>query len=208
MHHSIYPRLNQNEKRNDESPANTRPSGVEAQLQECFLHERREIFLWSQVDDNSARHVVERLIYLNEIDPQADITLMINSPGGANNAGFAILDTMRTISADVRTVCMGLAASFGALLLMCGEPGKRFVFPHARVMIHQPWLPGEYRATASDLRIQAEEIQKQRDEIDRLIAEVTGRPFEQVANDTDRDHWLNAEQAVAYGVVDGVLDSL
>ncbi|MCR9145169.1 MAG: ATP-dependent Clp protease proteolytic subunit [bacterium] len=177
-------------------------------IESYFLTERRQIFLWGQVDDASAKHIVERLLYMSAIDSQSDISLMINSPGGMNTAGFAILDAMRMIQPDVRTYCLGLAASFGALLLMCGAKGKRFALPHARVMIHQPWLPGEYRATATELRIQAEEIQKQRDEIDQIIAEATGRPFEEVAGDTDRDHWLNAEAAVEYGVIDAVAQTV
>ncbi len=177
-------------------------------LEQFFLTEKRQIFLWGQVDDASAKHIVERLLYLSAIDPDQDISLMINSPGGMNTAGFAILDAMQMIAADVRTTCLGLAASFGALLLMHGAKGKRFVLPHARIMIHQPWLPGEYRATATELRIQAEEIQKQRDDIDRMIAKATGRPFEEVAGDTDRDHWLDARAAVEYGVVDAIANSV
>ncbi|MEQ9363521.1 MAG: ATP-dependent Clp protease proteolytic subunit [Leptospirales bacterium] len=181
---------------------------INQRIEKFFLTERRQIFLWGQVDDASAKHIVERLLFLSAIDPKADISLMINSPGGMNTAGFAVLDAMRMIEADVRTYCLGLAASFGALLLMCGAKGKRFVLPHARVMIHQPWLPGEYRATATELRIQAEEIQKQREEIDHIIADATGRPFEEIAADTDRDHWLNAEAAVEYGAVDAVAQSV
>lgn len=173
-----------------------------------FLEDRRTIFLWGQVDDASARHITERLLYLNSLDGAADITLWINSPGGLNTAGFAILDAMRLISADVRTICTGLAASFGALILICGAPGKRFVLPNARVMIHQPWLPGEYRATATELSIQADEILKQRRAIDEVIAEATGRSPEEIAADTERDHWLDAPAAVAYGAVDAVLERL
>lgn len=188
-----------------ESPVSDPPIGH--RVEKFFLTERREIFLWGQVDDASAKHIVERLLYLSAQDPLTDITLFINSPGGANTAGFAVLDAMHMIQPDVRTVCLGLAASFGALLLMCGTKGKRFVLPHARIMIHQPWLPGEYRATATELRIQADEIQKQRTEIDYIIADATGKPYEEIAADTDRDHWLNAEAAVEYGVVDLVAKS-
>ena len=192
------------------SEKNERDGGLDPiaqRLDRYFLNEQRQIFLWGQVDEASAKHIVERLLFLSHLDPESDITLLINSPGGLNTAGFAILDTMRMIQPDVRTVCLGLAASFGALLLMCGEKGKRFALPHARVMIHQPWLPGEYRATATELRIQAEEIQKQREEIDRIIAAAAGRPFEEIAADTDRDHWLDAPAAARYGAIDKIAQS-
>lgn len=162
----------------------------------------RRIFLWGQIDDASARHVIERLLAFDAEDPESDILLVINSPGGLNTSGFSILDVMEAVRPDVATLCMGLAASFGALLLACGSPGKRYALPHARIMIHQPWVPGQITGPASDVRIHAEEIQKQRREINRILAERSGRTIEELEADTDRDYWLDAPEAARYGLID------
>ncbi|PKA17148.1 ATP-dependent Clp protease proteolytic subunit [Leptospira haakeii] len=167
----------------------------------------RKIFLWGQVDDSSAKYVVERLLYLSNQDPEKDITLVINSPGGANTSGMSILDTMDLIPNDVSTVCMGLAASFGALLLLSGTKGKRFAFPHSRIMLHQPHVPGTYQAKATDIGIFASMIERDKKEINRIVSERTGQPLEVVERDTDRDLWLTPSEAQIYGVIDGVLDN-
>lgn len=167
----------------------------------------RKIFLWGQVDDSSAKYVVERLLYLSNQDPEKDITLVINSPGGANTSGMSILDTMDLIPNDVSTVCMGLAASFGALLLLSGTKGKRFAFPHSRIMLHQPHVPGTYQAKATDIGIFASMIERDKKEINRIVSERTGQPLEVVERDTDRDLWLTPAEAQIYGVIDGVLDN-
>ncbi|EIE02146.1 ClpP family protease [Leptospira licerasiae] len=175
-------------------------------LEDNQLKERK-IFLWGQVDDLSAKHVVERLLYLSNQDPEKDITLVINSPGGANTSGMSILDTMDLIPNDVSTVCMGLAASFGALLLLSGTKGKRFAFPHSRIMLHQPHVPGTYQAKATDIGIFASMIEKDKKEINRIVSERTGQPLEVVERDTDRDLWLTPTEAQIYGVIDGVLEN-
>ncbi|MEI1277966.1 ATP-dependent Clp protease proteolytic subunit [Leptospira venezuelensis] len=167
----------------------------------------RKIFLWGQVDDSSAKYVVERLLYLSNQDPEKDITLVINSPGGANTSGMSILDTMDLIPNDVSTVCMGLAASFGALLLLSGTKGKRFAFPHSRIMLHQPHVPGTYQAKATDIGIFASMIERDKKEINRIVSERTGQPLEVVERDTDRDLWLTPTEAQIYGVIDGVLEN-
>ncbi|TGM15432.1 ATP-dependent Clp protease proteolytic subunit [Leptospira selangorensis] len=167
----------------------------------------RKIFLWGQVDDSSAKYVVERLLYLSNQDPEKDITLVINSPGGANTSGMSILDTMDLIPNDVSTVCMGLAASFGALLLLSGTKGKRFAFPHSRIMLHQPHVPGTYQAKATDIGIFASMIERDKKEINRIVSERTGQPLEVVERDTDRDLWLTPTEAQVYGVIDGVLEN-
>ncbi|TGK40357.1 ATP-dependent Clp protease proteolytic subunit [Leptospira andrefontaineae] len=167
----------------------------------------RKIFLWGQVDDSSAKYVVERLLYLSNQDPEKDITLVINSPGGANTSGMSILDTMDLIPNDVSTVCMGLAASFGALLLLSGTKGKRFAFPHSRIMLHQPHVPGTYQAKATDIGIFASMIERDKKEINRIVSERTGQPLEVVERDTDRDLWLTPSEAQIYGVIDGVLEN-
>ncbi|TGN03039.1 ATP-dependent Clp protease proteolytic subunit [Leptospira dzoumogneensis] len=175
-------------------------------LEDNQLKERK-IFLWGQVDDPSAKHVVERLLYLSNQDPEKDITLVINSPGGANTSGMSILDTMDLIPNDVSTVCMGLAASFGALLLLSGTKGKRFAFPHSRIMLHQPHVPGTYQAKATDIGIFASMIERDKKEINRIVSERTGQPLEVVERDTDRDLWLTPTEAQIYGVIDGILEN-
>lgn len=175
-------------------------------LEDNQLKERK-IFLWGQVDDLSAKHVVERLLYLSNQDPEKDVTLVINSPGGANTSGMSILDTMDLIPNDVSTVCMGLAASFGALLLLSGTKGKRFAFPHSRIMLHQPHVPGTYQAKATDIGIFASMIERDKKEINRIVSERTGQPLEVVERDTDRDLWLTPSEAKIYGVIDGVLEN-
>lgn len=167
----------------------------------------RKIFLWGQVDDSSAKYVVERLLYLSNQDAEKDITLVINSPGGANTSGMSILDTMDLIPNDVSTVCMGLAASFGALLLLSGTKGKRFAFPHSRIMLHQPHVPGTYQAKATDIGIFASMIERDKKEINRIVSDRTGQPLEVVERDTDRDLWLTPSEAQIYGVIDGVLEN-
>ena len=170
--------------------------------------EQRKIYLWGQVHDESAKYIINRLIYLNSIDETKDITLYINSPGGVITSGMAIYDTMQMISSDVATVCLGLAASMGALLLSGGKKKKRYVFPHSRVMIHQPLISGQIIAPAVDIKIQAEEIRKIRDELNRIISKASNRSLGQVEKDTDRDYYLNAKEAVEYGIVDTIIDKL
>ncbi len=176
---------------------------IQSKIEETLL-EQRKIYLWGAVEDRSARYIVERLLYLEAQDPGKDITFYINSPGGVITSGMAIYDTMQMISSDVSTVCMGLAASMGALLLVGGAKGKRKAWAHARIMIHQPLISGQIIAPAVDIKIQAEEIRKIRDELNRIIAEATSRSLEQVEQDTDRDYYLNAQEALDYGIIDSV----
>jgi len=163
----------------------------------------RIVFLGTEVDDLSANAVVAQLLFLAAEDPEKDIHLYINSPGGSITAGMAILDTMRHIQPDVSTICVGMAASFGALLLLAGAKGKRYALPNAEVMLHQPL--GGARGQASDIKIQADRILKNREQINEIIAEATGQPLERVARDTDRDFFMSADEALAYGVIDKVL---
>ena len=168
--------------------------------------EERKVYLWGQVDDDSARHVVERLLYLEMEMPGKEITLYINSPGGVITSGMAIFDTMQLISSPVSTVCMGLAASMGALLLCNGEKGRRFSWPHGRILIHQPLISGQIIGPAADIKIHADEIRKTREELNRIIAVASGKTVEEVEQDTDRDYYMNAREAVAYGLIDGVVE--
>ena len=182
-------------------------SSIQNELDRKFLDERK-VYLWGVVDDNSAKHIVERLVYLESTDPGKDIKLYINSPGGVITAGMAILDTMNMISSPVSTICMGLAASMGALLLCAGEKGKRLAYPHSRIMIHQPLISGQIIAPALDLKIQADEIKKTRDEINRIIAEASGKSIETVEEDTDRDYYLNSKEAKEYGLIDDIASGI
>ncbi|WP_394176204.1 ATP-dependent Clp endopeptidase proteolytic subunit ClpP [Thalassotalea litorea] len=167
------------------------------------LLKERVIFLCGQVEEHMANLIVAQLLFLESESPEKDIYLYINSPGGSVTAGMAIYDTMNFIKPNVSTVCMGQAASMGAFLLSAGEKGKRYCLPNSRVMIHQPL--GGFQGQASDFEIHAKEILSIKERLNRLLAEHTGQPFEKVAEDTDRDNFLSADDAVEYGLVDGIL---
>lgn len=162
----------------------------------------RTIFLWGMVDDKSARHVVDRLLYLDSLG-DGEIKFYINSPGGYVTSGFSIYDTIKAIKSPVSTICTGLAASMGSLLLSAGEKGRRFIQPHARVMIHQP--SGGTSGQASDIEITAKEIVKTKELSAHILAENCGQKYEKVMKDFNRDHWMGAEESVAYGIVDGIV---
>jgi ATP-dependent Clp protease, protease subunit len=167
------------------------------------LLSERKIFLWGQVDDDSAKHIIDRLLYLDLENPGKDITLMINSPGGYVTSGMAVYDIIKTLSSPVSTVCMGFAASMGSLLLSVGAKGKRFIYPHAKVMIHQP--SGGAQGQSSDIQIQAQEILKTKKIGAKILADNCGQTIEKVMQDFDRDYWMDAEESLAYGIVDGII---
>ncbi|MFZ4057062.1 MAG: ClpP family protease [Ferruginibacter sp.] len=168
--------------------------------------EQRKIFLWGVVDDKSAKDITARLLYLDAIDPGKEITFYINSPGGVVTSGMVIYDTMQMISSPVSTICMGMAASMGSILLSGGTKGRRFVFPHGEVMIHQP--SGGGQGTSADLEIMAEQIKKIKELGARILAENCGQTFEKIMKDFDRDYWMDAKESVAYGIVDGIVEKL
>ncbi|EGQ8076023.1 ATP-dependent Clp endopeptidase proteolytic subunit ClpP [Vibrio vulnificus] len=167
------------------------------------LLKERVIFLTGQVEDHMANLVVAQLLFLESENPDKDIFLYINSPGGSVTAGMSIYDTMQFIKPNVSTVCMGQACSMGAFLLAGGAPGKRYVLPNSRVMIHQPL--GGFQGQASDIQIHAQEILTIKTKLNKLLAEHTGQPLEVIERDTDRDNFMSADQAVEYGLVDAVL---
>jgi len=167
---------------------------------------QERIIMLGGVDDESSDRVVAQMLYLNSLDPEKDILLFINSPGGSVTAGMAIYDTMHIISNDVKTICSGHAASMGALLLTAGPKGKRYALPNARIMIHQP-LWG-WRGTASEADIAMKEGIKLKNHLNKILQESTGRTLEEIDRDTDRDTWLNAEEAMEYGLIDHVVKSL
>lgn len=168
--------------------------------------EQRKIFLWGPVDDKSAKDITDRLLYLEAIDPGKDITFYINSPGGLVTSGMVIYDTMQLISSPVSTVCMGMAASMGSILLSGGAKGKRYIFPHGEVMIHQP--SGGGRGTSADLEIMAVQIQKTKEMGARILAENCGQTFERVMKDFDRDYWMDAKESIEYGIVDHLIEKI
>ena len=167
------------------------------------LLEDRIIFLADEVNDVTASLVVAQMLYLEAQDPDKDISFYINSPGGSISAGMAIYDTMNFIKCDVSTICIGMAASMGAFLLTAGTKGKRFALPNSEIMIHQPL--GGAQGQASDIKIHAEHILRIRDKLNRILAEKTGKPLETIVADTERDNFMTAEEACAYGLIDKVI---
>ena len=168
--------------------------------------EQRKVFLWGVVDDKSAKDISDRLLYLEALDPGKEITFYINSPGGMVTSGMVIYDVMQMISSPVSTVCMGMAASMGSILLSGGEKGRRFIFPHGEVMIHQP--SGGGRGTSADLEIIAVQVLKTKQLGARILAANCGQTYEKVMKDFDRDYWMDAKESIAYGIVDHQVDKL
>lgn len=167
------------------------------------LLEQRKVFLWGMVHDESAKHVIDRLLYLDMISDE-EIQLYINSPGGYVTSGFAIYDTIKSLRSPVSTICSGLAASMGSILLSVGKKGRRFIQPHARVMIHQP--SGGAQGQASNIEIQAKEILLTKEIGAKILAENCGQSFEKIMKDFNRDYWMGAEESIEYGIVDAVLE--
>jgi len=173
---------------------------VQELIDEKLLSERK-VFLWGMVDDDSAKHVIDRLLYL-DMQNNEEIQLYINSPGGYVTSGFAIYDTIKSLKSPVSTICTGLAASMGSILLSVGKKGRRFIQPNAKVMIHQP--SGGARGQASNIEIQAREIIKTKEIGARILAENCGQTFEKIMKDFNRDYWMSAEESMEYGIVDGI----
>ena len=182
-------------------------SPVGALMGRKFL-EQRKVFLWTDVNDDSARDVIEKLLYLDAEDSSKEITFYMNTPGGSITSGMAIYDTIKLLKSPVKVVVTGMAASMGSILLCAAAKGRRFLYPHARVMIHQPLIMGRIVAPAVDINIQAQEMEKLRDELNGILAEASGQPLERVQKDTDRDFYMTAKEAVAYGLADGIIETL
>ena len=163
----------------------------------------RIVFVGGEIDDNMANVLVAQLLFLQAQDPEKEVSMYINSPGGSVTAGLAILDTMKMVKCPVATYCVGQASSMGAILLASGDKGRRYALPHARIMVHQPW--GGAQGKASDIEITAREILRLKEMLNGILAEASGRTLESVTNDTDRDHFMSADEAKAWGIVDKVL---
>lgn len=176
-------------------------------IQESFLKERK-IFLWGEVSDKSARDITEKLLYLEADAPGEEITFYINTPGGSITAGMAVYDTMRLISSPIKVIVTGMAASMGSILLCGADKGKRFLYPHSRVLIHQPLISGQMIAVAVDIHIQAQEMERLRDELNAILASSSGQKLEKIQNDTDRDFYMTAQEAIEYGLADAIIDKV
>jgi ATP-dependent Clp protease protease subunit len=176
-------------------------------IQRKFL-EQRKIFLWGAVTDETAKDLTEKLLYLEVDAPGKDITFYINSPGGSITAGMAIFDTMKLISSPITVVVTGMAASMGSILLCGASKGRRFLFPHSRVLIHQPLISGRMIGPASDINIQAKEMEKLRQELNQILATSSGQPLDRINKDTDRDFYLNAKEAIDYGLADKIVENI
>lgn len=188
----------------DEKKSKPEDAPVAAQIQKEFLKQRK-IFLWGAVEDSTARDVTEKLLYLEAVAPGEPITFYVNTPGGSITAGMAIFDTIRLISSPVKVIVTGMAASMGSILLSAPAKGNRLLYPHARVMIHQPLIMGQFQGPAVDIHIQAQEMERTRDELNRILSEASGQPLEKIEKDTDRDFYMTAEEAIAYGLADAVV---
>jgi ATP-dependent Clp protease, protease subunit len=175
---------------------------------EQYFFETRSVYLWGVVDDKSARDVTAKLLLLDADKPGTEIKFYINSPGGVVTSGMVIYDTMKMIKSPVSTICMGLAASMGSILLSGGAKGSRYIYPHGEVMIHQPSLGGHIQGVSADLEIQAKQTKRVKEISARILAENCGRKFEQVMKDFDRDYWMDAKEAIEYGIVDKVIDKI
>ena len=204
----ILPLMEDEEEENkEENKPEQIGAGMMKKMEKMFF-EKRAIYLWGVVDDKSAKEVVNKLLLLDADKPGEEIKLFINSPGGVVTSGMVMYDTIKLIQSPVSTICMGLAASMGSILLSVGTKGKRSIYPHGEVMIHQPSLGGYFQANSIDIEIHANQIRKTKEIGARILAENCGKTVEQIMKDFDRDYWMSAEEAIAYGIVDNIIQSI
>jgi ATP-dependent Clp protease protease subunit len=194
----------------DEPPKEEKPEQspyLLKKMEQLFL-KNRAVYLWGPVEDKSARDVVSKFLLLDADKPGKEIKFYINSPGGVVTSGMVIYDTMQMIQSPVTTICMGLAASMGSILLSGGVKGKRVIYPHGEVMIHQPSIGGYFQATSADIEIHAKQMQRTKEISAQILAKNTGKSYERIMKDFDRDYWMDAKEAVEYGIVDDIVDKL
>lgn len=205
----VNPYLMEDEEENEPKEDKQEPVGsfMMKKMEKLFF-EKRTVYLWGVVDDKSAKDLVTKMLLLDADVPGEEIKFYINSPGGVVTSGMVIYDTMKLIQSPVTTICMGLAASMGSILLSAGTKGKRAIYPHGEVMIHQPSLGGYFQATSADIEIQANQIRKTKELGAKILADNCGKTVEQIMSDFDRDYWMDADEAVAYGIVDTVLTKI
>jgi ATP-dependent Clp protease protease subunit len=204
------PRLDDDEDDDDkqaDATAKKSAAPVAMLIQKKFL-DQRKIFLWGAVTDETAKDLTEKLLYLEATAPGEPITFYMNTPGGSITAGMAVYDTMRLITSPITIVVTGMAASMGSILLCAAAKGRRLIYPHARVLIHQPLISGRFIGPATDINIQAKEMEKLRAELNEILAQASGQPLERINTDTDRDFYLNAQEAIAYGLADRIVDKV
>ena len=199
---------NDDEDEDEKTPAAPKEATPSAMLIQKKFLEQRKIFLWGAVDDASAKDIVEKLLYLETTEPGKDIFFYINTPGGSITAGMAVYDTMQLITSPITVVVTGMAASMGSILLSGAKKGRRLLYPHSRVLIHQPLISGRMIGPASDINIQAREMEKLRAELNQILATASGQPLERINRDTDRDFYLNASEAIEYGLADRIVEKV
>ena len=203
------PRANDDDDEDEKPAAADKKSGapIAMLIQKKFLDERK-IFLWGAVTDETAKDITERLLYLEAIGPGKEIFFYINTPGGSITAGMAVYDTMQLVTSPITVIVTGMAASMGSILLSGAKKGSRLLYPHSRVLIHQPLISGRMVGPATDINIQAKEMEKLRAELNQILANASGQPIEVINRDTDRDFYLNASEAIAYGLADKIVDKV
>jgi ATP-dependent Clp protease protease subunit len=204
---TLTPRADDEDEDGEDETAASRKGAASVGLliQRKFL-EQRKIFLWGAVTDETAKDLTEKLLYLEATAPGKDITFYINTPGGSITAGMAVYDTIQLITSPVTVVVTGMAASMGSILLSAAPKGRRLLYPHSRVLIHQPLISGRMIGPASDINIQAQEMEKLRAELNQILATASGQPLERINRDTDRDFYLTAREAIEYGLADRIVD--
>jgi ATP-dependent Clp protease protease subunit len=195
------------EETGPEIPASKKDTPVGMLVQKRFLNQRK-IFLWGPVTDETAKDLTEKLLYLESTGPGKDIIFYMNTPGGSITAGMAVFDTMKLITSPITIIVTGMAASMGSILLCGAAKGRRLIYPHARVLIHQPLISGRFIGPATDINIQAQEMEKLRLELNQILADASGQPMDKISKDSDRDFYLNAKEAVAYGLADKIVDKI
>ena len=200
------PKYDEEEEQNDECKPPVE-HGVEPMIQKRLVEERK-VFFWTDTNDEACRKAVEKILYLEAVAPGKEITFYLNSPGGSITSGMALFDTMRMVSSPIKVVVMGMAASMGSILLCAGKKGSRLLFPHARVLIHQPLISGNMMGSAVDINIQAMEMERLRTELNQILADASGQPMEKIQHDTDRDFYMTAKEAIEYGLADGIVDKM
>jgi ATP-dependent Clp protease protease subunit len=197
------PRLDDEE--GDKKPVT--PAAVGSMIQKKFLEERK-VFLWGPVTDESCEDLMARFMYLDAVAPGKDIFFYINTPGGSITAGMAVFDCIKLLKSPVTVIVTGMAASMGSILLSAASKGRRLLFPHARVLIHQPLITGRMIGPAVDINIQAREMERLREELNAILAAASGQPLDRIMRDTDRDFFLNAQEAIEYGLADKIIEAL
>jgi ATP-dependent Clp protease, protease subunit len=201
-------KMHDEEEEKEERPKQDSESGMFNKKLENLFFEKRSVYLWGVVDDKSAKDVVSKLLLLDADKPGEEIKFYINSPGGVVTSGMVMYDTMQMIKSPVSTICMGLAASMGSILLSGGVKGKRYIFPHGEVMIHQPSLGGYIQGVSTDLEIQAKQTLRVKEIGATILANNCGKTVEQIMKDFDRDYWMDAQQSIAYGIADKIVSKL